>query len=374
MKKFLCLAAACMMAVSLTGCGSKDEGSESTLETVMLTDKGNIDDKSFNQGTYEGIKAFYGAENEKKTFDYIKPVDATTDEYKNAIDQAVKKGAKTIVTPGFLFESAIYEKQTQYPDVNFILIDGYPNNGLEGDEYKDDVQKNTVGIKFKEEQVGYLAGYAAVKETAADGKAKIAFLGGQAVPAVVNYGYGYLQGADDAAKELNVQVEAKYYYSDGFAATPEAQTLAAGWYKDGVSIIFGCGGSIGNSAMAAAEASDPKGKVIGVDVDQSGESETVVISARKGLATAVQKELQNIKDGKFEGGKKLVLGAAEDSVDLSMDTSKLEKFTKEDYDALYAKIKNGEIEIFDYTKTSETKNKNVTDLTFDHVKVDFIAK
>lgn len=367
MKKFLCLAAAFMMAVSLTGCGSNDdkkEGTGSELETVMLTDKGNIDDKSFNQGTYEGIKAYYGEENEGKTFDYIKPLDATDEEYKNAIDQAVKKGAKTIVTPGFLFEKAVFEKQTQYPDVNFILIDGYPNNGTDVKS-----ENNTVGIKFNEEQVGYLAGYAAVKEYEKDGKAKIAFLGGQAVPAVVNYGYGYLQGANDAAKELNVQVEVKYYYSDGFNATPEAQTLAAGWYKDGVSVIFGCGGSIGNSAMAAAEAAEPQGKVIGVDVDQSGESESVVISARKGLASAVQKELKAIKDGNFDGGKNLTLGAAEDAVDLSMDSSKLEKFTKEDYDALLAKIKNGEIKIF-----NNEKAKDVTELSFDNVKVDFVAK
>lgn len=367
MKKFLCLAAACMMAVSLSGCGSKDSGDSSTLETVMLTDKGNIDDKSFNQGTYEGIKAFYGDDTGK--YDYIKPVDATTEEYKNAIDQAIKKGAKTIVTPGFLFEPAVFEKQTQYPDVNFILIDGYPNNNDYDGNYQEETKKNAVGIKFKEEQVGYLAGYAAVKETN-DGKtAKIAFLGGQAVPAVVNYGYGYLQGANDAAKELNVQVEAKYYYSDGFIATPEAQTLAAGWYKDGVSIIFGCGGSIGNSAMAAAEAANPKGKVIGVDVDQSAESDTVVISARKGLATAVQKELKAIQDGTFDGGKNLTLGAAEDAVDLSMETSKLTKFSQEEYDALFAKIKAGEIEIF-----NNEKAKNVTDLTFDNVKVDFVAK
>ena len=121
--------------------------------------------------------------------------------------------------------------------------------------------------------------------------------------------------------------------------------------------------------MAAAEAADPKGKVIGVDVDQSGESDTVVISARKGLATAVQKELKAIQDGTFDGGKNLTLGAAEDAVDLSMETSKLTKFSQEEYDALFAKIKAGEIEIF-----NNEKAKDVTELKFDNVKVDFVAK
>lgn len=379
MKKLLCLSAACLMALSLSACGGKGDDKSDVKEIIMITDKGNIDDKSFNQGTYAGIEA-YAKENDK-TYDYIKPVDATTEEYNNAIDQAVKRGAKTIVTPGFLFEPAIFVKQDEYPDVNFILIDGYPNNNDYEGDFQAKTAKNTVGIKFKEEQVGYLAGYAAVKE----GNDKIAFLGGQAVPAIVNYGYGYLQGANDAAKELNKNVEVKYYYSDGFAATPEAQALAAGWYKDGVGIIFGCGGSIGNSAMAAAKAANPQGKVIGVDVDQSAESETVVVSACKGLAIAVQNELKAIDEGKFEGGKDLLLGAAEDAVDLSMDSSKLEKFSKDDYDALYAKIKSGEIELFNNETATNAEGKTAkemnaekpgsflpTDIVLSNVKVDFI--
>lgn len=357
MKRLIGFCVAILMVVSLSACGGS---SSKAPDIVMITDKGNIDDKSFNQGTYEGIKEY--ANENKQTYDYIKPVDATSEEYKNAVDQAVKKGAKIVVTPGFLFESAIYEKQTKYPDVKFILIDGYPTSE-DGKTQK--TAKNTVGIKFKEEQVGYLAGYAAVK----DGNEKIAFLGGQAVPAVVNYGYGYLQGANDAAKELSINVEAKYYYSDGFAATPEAQTLSAGWYKDGVGIIFGCGGHIGNSAMTAAESSDPQGKVIGVDVDQNAESEMVVISARKGLANAVKQQLKAINNDSFQGGKNLLLGAPEDAVDLSMKTSKLKVFKQSDYDALYSRIKAGEIDIFNYEKEDD-----VAKLEFSNLRVDFIAK
>lgn len=366
MKKFLCISTAWLMVLTLTACTKKSEAGASP-EIMMITDKGTINDKSFNQGTYDGIKTF--AEENNKTYDYIKPADQTTAEYDNAIDLAVRKGAKIIVTPGFLFEPSVYAKQDEYKDIKFILIDGFPNNNDYTGEFKEKTADNTVGVKFKEEQVGYLAGYAAVKETAKDGTAKIAFLGGQAVPAVINYGYGYLQGANDAAEELAIQVDAKYYYSDGFDATPEAQTLAASWYQDGTSVIFGCGGSIGNSAMAAAKAADPAGKVIGVDVDQSGESSTVVISARKGLSSAVQQLLTSIYDDEFQGGQNLILGAAEDAVDLSMDSSKLNKFSKEDYNALFDKIKRGDIEIFNHTKAEK-----VTDLTFDHVKVSFIEK
>ncbi|MEG0366458.1 MAG: BMP family ABC transporter substrate-binding protein, partial [Coprobacillus sp.] len=193
------------LSMVLVGCGSGGESKkeepkkDDSAEIVMLTDKGTIDDKSFNQGTYEGVKAY--AEKNGKTYTYIKPVDATTDDYNNAIDQAVKQGAKIIVTPGYLFEPSIYAKQKEYSDVKFVLIDGYPNDGNQK-EPKSETTKNTIGIKFQEEQSGYLAGYAAVK----DGNKKLGFMGGMAVPAVQSFGYGYVQGANDAAKELGITV------------------------------------------------------------------------------------------------------------------------------------------------------------------------
>ena len=299
---------------------------------AMITDKGDINDKSFNQGTWEGIQA-YCAEN-GKTCQYYKPVEATTDAYIAMIEQAIGDGHKIVVTPGFLFEEPIYVVQDKYPDVSFVLIDGNPHSG----DYSDfKTADNTVGILFSEEQVGYLAGYAAVK----DGYTKLGFLGGQAVPAVVRYGYGYVQGANDAAAEAGKTVDMMYYYTGGFAATPEAQALAAGWYQSGTEIVFGCGGSVGNSAMAAAEQNN--GKVIGVDVDQSGESATVVSSAMKGLASAVQQMLDAYVAGSFPGGQNLTLGAAEGAVELPMATSKWASFSQADYDALFAKLSDGTI-------------------------------
>lgn len=354
-KMFVSLLALSMLLVGCGG-GDKDTADEKKPEIIMLTDKGTIDDKSFNQGTWEGVQAF-GKERDIQT-KYIKPQDSTTVEYCTAIDQAVKKeGAKVIVCPGFLFEEAIYIKQTEYPDVKFILIDGNPHNADYSD-YK--TAENTVGITFKEQESGYLAGYAAVKE----GYTKLGYLGGQAVPAVIKFGYGYLQGANDAAKELGVNIDVKYHNTNGFAATPEAQSLAASWYKDGTEVIFGCGGSVGNSAMAAAKSANPAGKVIGVDVDQSAESETVITSAMKGLAVAVQDQLANIYDNKFEGGKNLVKGAAEDSVCLPMETSKFTKFTKADYDKIFKAIAAGSVTIPD-DKAAESADK----LKLSNVKV-----
>ncbi len=325
---------------------------------AMITDKGDINDKSFNQGTWEGIQAYCEAND--KTCQYYKPVEATTDAYIAMIEQAINDGHKVVVTPGFLFEEPIYTVQDKYPDVAFILIDGNPHNA-DYSEYK--TADNTVGILFSEEQVGYLAGYAAVK----DGYTKLGFLGGQAVPAVVRYGYGFVQGADAAAAEAGVTVDMKYYYTGGFDATPEAQALTAGWYTSGTEVVFGCGGSVGNSAMAAAEANN--GKVIGVDVDQSPESETVISSAMKGLAEAVSQMLDAYYAGSFPGGENLTLGAAEEAVKLPMETSKWEKFSQADYDALYAKLADGTIEL-----KKDTDADAPTDLGCANVNVEYIQE
>jgi basic membrane protein A and related proteins len=304
-----------------------------SYEIGMITDIGTIDDKSFNQGTWEAIKAY--AEANGKTFNYYQPSAQSTEIYVERIDQAVADGAKVIVTPGFLFEEPIFIAQDKYPDVNFVLIDGNPHNA-DYSEYR--TEKNAVGIVFAEEQSGFLAGYAAVK----DGYTKLGFMGGMAVPAVVRYGYGYVQGADYAAKEMGLtDVSINYNYTGGFAATPEAQAMASSWYNDGIQVIFACGGAVGNSVMAAAEAAG--GKVIGVDVDQSVESDTVITSAMKGLGAAVEQALTAYYGGKFPGGEAWVLGADKGGVQLPMATSRFAKFTQADYDAIYAKLAKAEV-------------------------------
>ena len=330
---------------------------------AMITDKGDINDKSFNQGTWEGIKAWCAANGrgtEGEDYQYYKPVEATTDAYTAMIEQAINDGHKIIVTPGFLFEEPIYNVQDKYPDVAFILIDGNPHNA-DYSTYK--TAANTVGILFSEEQVGYLAGYAAVK----DGNTKLGFLGGQAVPAVVRYGYGFVQGAEAAAAELGVKVDMMYNYTGGFDATPEAQAMAAGWYKAGTEVIFACGGSVGNSAMAAAEQNN--GKVIGVDVDQSAESSTVISSAMKGLAESVAQMLDAYYAGEFPGGQNLTLGAADNAVGLPMDTSKWASFSQADYDALYESLANGSI-----TLKKDTDAETPTGLGCENVNVQFIEQ
>ncbi|MBK5263057.1 MAG: BMP family ABC transporter substrate-binding protein, partial [Peptostreptococcaceae bacterium] len=290
-----------------------------------------------------GVVAY--AEENSITHKYYKPTEQSTDAYLAAIQLAVGGGAKVVVTPGFLFEEPIYLAQELYPEVNFILIDGFPHNADYSDFRTD---KNAVGIIFAEEQSGYLAGFAAVK----DGMTKLGFMGGMAVPAVVRFGYGFVQGAEAAANEMGLtNVDVKYHYTGGFDATPEVQTLASSWYAEGTEVIFACGGAVGFSVMSAAEAAGTK--VIGVDVNQGGESDTVITSAMKGLAAAVQQALTDYYAGSFPGGESLVLGAESDGVALPMETSKFTTFTQADYDKVFATLADGSVKLMNDTDAAD---------------------
>jgi basic membrane protein A len=309
-----------------------------TFELALVTDLGTIDDKSFNQGSWDGLIQY--ARTNNISHKYYQPAEQSNDSYLNTIDLAVRGGAKLIVTPGFLFEVPIFIAQDRYPDVKFVLVDGVPNDGNWGAGPVFRTGNNVVGILYAEDQAGFLAGYAAVR----DGNRRLGFMGGMAVPAVVRFGYGFVQGAEYAARELGLSagsITINYHYTGHFNATPEVQTMAASWYNGGIEVIFAAGGAVGNSVMAAAEQAGRK--VIGVDVDQSGESSSVITSAMKGLAHSVHYSIEAFYAGRFPGGRTLVLEASNDGVGLPMETSRFNTFSKAEYDAIFRRLANGEI-------------------------------
>ncbi len=317
-----------------------EEATTEGTELVLVTDIGTIDDKSFNQGAWEGLVQY--AEENGISHQYIQPTEKTHDAYVSAIDLAVTAGAKLIVTPGYLFETAIYAAQDSYPDVKFVLLDGAPNDGNweqeGGPTYN--TGANTVAIFYDEAQSGFLAGYAAVK----DGNTNLGFMGGMAVPAVIRFGYGFVQGAEYAAQEMGLEagsITMKYHYTGAFEASPEAQAMAAAWYNEGTEVIFACGGALGNSVMAAAEESGAK--VIGVDVDQSAESDTVITSAMKGLGASVYDSITDFYADSFKGGETIVFDASANGVEIAMETARFETFTQEDYDAIFAALVDGTV-------------------------------
>jgi basic membrane protein A len=342
MKKVLSALIVLVMVFSLTACAGK-----SGSEIALITDKGNIDDKSFNQGSWEGVVEF--AKANKISHQYIKPEEASDAGYLAAIDNAVTSGAKVIVTPGFLFEVPIYEAQNKYPEVKFILLDGAPHNA----DYTDFTRnKNVASVKYAEEQSGYLAGYAAVK----DGNTKLGFMGGMAVPAVQAFGYGFLQGAEAAAAELGLadgSVTVTYHYTGDFAETDTNKATAKTMYQEGAQVIFACGGSVGKSVMAAAAESGTK--VIGVDIDQRYDSDTVITSATKGLGASVVAVLESIyKTDSWDtyAGEETYFNASNAGVGLPTTVigddkanafDRFTSFDKAAYDAVFATLADGSV-------------------------------
>ena len=374
MKKLLAMAMAACMAFTMVACGgaasstassaaatSEAASAESTTgaktDVAFVTDVGNIDDQSFNQYTWQGVQDFCAANG--LNANYYRPTEDSDAARIEQMDNAVADGAKAIVVAGYLFGSSIAEAQEKYPEVQFLALD------VSAFDLGDKTAgANTALITYREEQAGYLAGYAAV----IDGYKELGFLGGMAVPAVIRYGYGFVQGADAAAKELGVSdVNIKYWYSGGFAATDEVKNKMDGWYSEGTEVVFACGGPVCQSCDAAAQANG--GKMIGVDVDQSGQFDTVITSAMKALANSVNVALTDAMNNgwKFSetyAGKETTLGAAEDCVGLPMETSKFTAFTQEQYDTLFTAIADGSL-VVDNSFDAEVKPA-VTNVTVDY--------
>ena len=408
MKKYLALLLVLVMVLSLAACASKpaettDEPEQTTpvpapaeetkdeepapaeetkeeepteepadnteYAVAMITDYGDITDQSFNQTTYEACKAF--CEDNGVQFSYFKPAGDNTADRVAMIEKAVDEGYNVIVMPGYAFGGAIVEAAPEFPDVKFIALDVAKGDLLEagvakaGESYDYnpdnwDLEKyvdmsNVYCAIYQEELCGYMAGYAAVKL----GYKNLGFLGGMAVPAVIRYGYGYVQGVDAAAKELGITVDMKYAYGNQFYGDADITAVMDTWYADGTEVVFACGGGIYTSAAEAAK--KVSGKVIGVDVDQKGIIDgdygdgMTVTSAMKGLyPTTIDALTDIIVGGKWAdyAGKIETLGLvsgddpAANYVQLSETTQFADgKFTAEDYAALVKGMFDGTITV-----------------------------
>ena len=369
MKRLLALGLALSLSVMLlSGCGKKSSG----YEIALITDKGNIDDKSFNQGAWEGVVEYTKAN--KITHKYYKPEEGTDAGYLAQIDLAITGGAKVIVTPGYLFEVPVYEAQTKYPDVKFILLDGAPHTP----EWAYETKSNVASIFYAEEQSGYLAGYAIVK----DGKTKLGFMDGMAVPAVQAFGFGFLQGAEAAAAELGLAdgaVSVTYHYTGDFAETDTNKATAKTMYQEGAEVIFACGGSVGKSVMAAAAESDAK--VIGVDVDQRYDSETIITSATKGLGTSVVAVLESIyKTDSWEtyAGKSTYFDASNNGIglptavigdDAANAFDRFTSFDKAAYDAVFKTLADGSVAPIRTFKVADPDGKETAEELVSNLKL-----
>lgn len=411
MKKYLALLLVLVMVLSLAACASKpaettDEPEQTTMEpapaeetkdeepapaeetkeeepteepadnteyaVAMITDYGDITDQSFNQTTYEACKAF--CEDNGVEFSYFKPAGDNTADRVAMIEKAVDEGYNVIVMPGYAFGGAIVEAAPEFPDVKFIALDVAKGDLLEagvakaGESYDYnpdnwDLEKyvdmsNVYCAIYQEELCGYMAGYAAVKL----GYKSLGFLGGMAVPAVVRYGYGFVQGVDAAAADLGLSdVTLNYIYGGQFSGDVDITAVMDTWYANGTEVVFACGGGIYTSAVDAAKKAN--GKVIGVDVDQAGVIANyagvdglTVTSAMKGLYPATYDTLNDvIINGNWANyvGKIATLGlvSADDpeanyvQIPMGEGTQWSDSFTEDDYKAMVADMYNGVITV-----------------------------
>ncbi|MGN0779789.1 MAG: BMP family protein [Aristaeellaceae bacterium] len=360
MKKLVSLLLAVSMLLGLASFAA----AEDAVRVAMVTDSGDITDQSFNQTTYEACKAFCEANG--IDFTYYKPAADSDPDRVTAIEMAINDGFNTIVLPGYLFGAAVQEVQDTYADVNFICLD------ISEFDLGGTPAANVFSAVYQEELSGYMAGYAAVKM----GYKHLGFLGGMAVPAVIRFGFGFVQGADAAAVEMGIadQVAVEYVYGNQFFGDADITAYMDNWYQNlGVEVVFACGGGIYTSAAEAA-VKVGTGKVIGVDTDQSGIINTyadglTVTSAMKGLAATVNTLLTETVAGNFAsyGGKVETLGLVSGD-DMSLNyvalpetTQFSDSFTRDDYVALVKAMFDGTVTVSNDTTAMPATTVAVTD-------------
>ena len=403
MKKFFALLLSLAMVLALVACGQKDPTPDTPdtpddpqtkveYKVAMITDYGDITDQSFNQTTYEACKAF--AEDNSIEFSYFKPAGDNTADRVAMIEKAVDDGFNVIVMPGYAFGGAIVEAAPEFPDVKFIALDVAAGDLLEtavakaGESYDFtpenwDLNKyvdmsNVYCAVYQEELCGYMAGYAAVKL----GYKNLGFLGGMSVPAVVRYGYGFVQGVDAAAADLGLtDVKVNYIYGGQFFGDADITAVMDTWYQGGTEVVFACGGGIYTSAVDAAK--KVGAKVIGVDVDQAGViakyagvDGMTVTSAMKGLYPATYDTLTDvIVNGNWDKyvGKIATLGLVSGTdpeanyvqIPMGDGTQWSDSFTQDDYKAMVKDMFDGKITVSNNTSSDVSAADFATFITVD---------
>jgi len=336
----------------LAGCGGDSEGSDkekkSDLKVGMVTDAGTIDDKSFNQGTWEGIlkaEEEFGVKTK-----YLKPAGTTEAEYLKEIGNLYDAEYKFIITPGFKFETAVYQAQDRYEDAKFVILDGNPHKG----DFKPVVKDNTVAVFFAEHESGFLAGIAAALELK-EGEA--GFIGGMEIPAVQKFNWGFQQGLKYANENLGTNLTIKgdnVIYQGSFDNAAAGGQIAAQMYDRGVDVIFTAAGGVGVGAINEAKTRAKSGEkvwIVGVDVDQfedgkyDGDKSVILTSAMKKLDQVSLDMVKAELDGKFPGGETLTFDAKNDGVGLPDKNPNLSDETVNKVKEVYEKIKSDEVKV-----------------------------
>jgi basic membrane protein A and related proteins len=349
-KLFVLLPVVMVLIAGLAFAAGAGETSGAKMKVGMVTDAGTIDDKSFNQGTWEGI--LLAADDMGLDTKYLKPTGTTEADYIREIGNLYDAGYKFVVTPGFKFETTIFQAQDKYDDAKFVLIDGYPHAG----DWNPVVKDNVVSIFFAEHESGFMAGVASALEI---GSGEMGFIGGMEIPAVQKFNWGFQQGVIYANETYGTKITGRaqnVVYQGSFDNVPAGQQLAAQMYDGGVKAIFAAAGGVGVGAINEAKSRAKAGQevwIIGVDVDQyaegiyEGDKSIILTSAMKRIDQAAYDMIAAELDGSFPGGQILMFNAANNGIGIPAENPNLSSATESKVADVFKKLVSGEIVVSD---------------------------
>ncbi|EGO63613.1 BMP family lipoprotein [Acetonema longum] len=344
------------LTLVLAGCSGKQDAKApgtGNLMVGMVTDAGSIDDKSFNQGTWEGIVK--AGKDFGFTPKYLKPGGTTTADYEKEIANLSDAGYSLIITPGFKFENAIFTAQEKYPDKKFVLMDGVPRSS-DGSNVK--VGPNTVSINFAEQEAGFIAAVAGALQIKTG---EFGFIGGMEIPPIKRFNWGFQQGIAYANANLGTKITLKaenVIYQGTFHDVAAGQQLAAQMYDKGVSVVFAAAGGVGTGVINEAVTRTKAGKevwMIGVDVDQYAQGyydadktkSVVLTSAMKCVDQAAYDMVKGVKEGTFPGGKTLTFDVKNNGVGIPAANPNLTGDVTTKVKEVFAGMQSGKIIVTD---------------------------
>ena len=309
MKKTIALALALLLCFSVFAQGAAEAKAETpALKVGMVTDSGTIDDRSFNQGTFEGVKK--AAEEFGLECTYLRPSGTTTTDYVTAITDLYDAGYRFIACPGFLFADAVAQVQAMYDDLMLVIIDDALSAGIGA---------NSVAVVFKEHESGFLAGLATALKLE---EGSVGFLGGMEIPSVQKW--GFQQGVIYANENYGTKITmdpSNFVYSGSFADIALGQQIANTLFSKGVDVVFCAAGTTGVGGLNETKNRALSGEnvwAVGVDVDQYYEGDLgngkscILTSAMKDVTGVAYDMVKAAVEGKFPGGSLLTLGVADD--------------------------------------------------------------
>jgi basic membrane protein A and related proteins len=335
-----------LAVASVSACGSSDESSNGAsagtavtsakeLRVALITDIGGVNDKSLNELAARGIKQA----GKELGVQYTIAESSSDADYRPNLTKYAQQGYDLVIGAGFLMGKALGEVAQQYPKTRFAILDfSAKDPAING-------ARNVLGVLFRTEEAGYLAGQLAglVQQEkgleGVNGAKTLGTIGGLKVPAVDSYVAGFRAGL----KAIEPTARVLHAYSNSFSDQQACAELARSQMSAGASIVFPIAGGCGLGALDAVE---QKGRwAIGVDFDQSYRGAYILTSAVKHVDRAVVAVVKSVQDGTYAGGEDIVLGLKEDGVGLSGTSSQVPASAIKRVDAVRQQIIDGKITV-----------------------------